>query len=424
MRGVVASTAVTWEDAPRGADPTAKNAQIASLTGLRGFASLMVVLIHVSFFSEYPWLGIPDYGPVSLFVLSGFLLYRPWARWTLRTGRRPSVRTFAYRRLARIFPAYLVVLIAVTAIHPPARPEGLGQWLRAASLTWIYQAGDFRTSMQHTWSLGTELSWYVALPVFGLLIAALARRMTTHRAARVIVGLLACSVPISIAWRWWVDAEDLGRYFTYSYWLPGFLFCFAGGALVAHASEARHAGLASLPRLRQAAADPWALPVLALAFALVGTSSLGGPPGIDVPITLSQHLVRAACATLVAVILLVGAVMGPPTSPLNRILGLRWMTAVGRWSYGIYLWHLPLIAVLEPAVDFPSGALGLVTRLALILAIAVPLSAATYDWVERPAIAWSRRLFQPRAASAATASTTTQPASPAPAAQRRDPAGE
>jgi peptidoglycan/LPS O-acetylase OafA/YrhL len=144
---VVASTAVTEEDAPRGVDPTAKIAQIASLTGLRGFAALMVVVLHVAVLTDYPWLGIPDYGPVSLFVLSGFLLFRPWARWALRTGTRPSVRTFAYRRVTRIFPAYLVVLLVVTLVYPPARPDGIGQWLRAMTLTWIYQSGDFRAAL-------------------------------------------------------------------------------------------------------------------------------------------------------------------------------------------------------------------------------------------------------------------------------------
>ncbi len=429
MRCVVASTAVTWEDAPRGVDESIKSAQIASLTGLRGFAALMVVLIHVSVLTEYSWLGIPDYGPVSLFVLSGFLLYRPWARWALGTAVRPSVRTFAFRRVARIFPAYLVVLFLVTLVHPPARPDGIAHWLRTVSLTWIYHRGDWRASMQHTWSLGTELSWYVVLPIIGLLVGVLARRRSPRAAFWSSATILACALPISFTWRWWVDTEDLGRLFTYSYWLPGYLFCFAGGALVAHAVEANRAGVASLPRLRRTASDPWAVLVLALAFALLGTSALGVPNDFSEAIGLEAHLLRASCATLVALTLLVGAVLGPPRSPLNRALGTRAMTALGRWSYGIYLWHLPVIAILAPEVSFPAGPVGLVWRLTLTLAIAVPLSAATYAWVERPTIAWSRGFFQPRdrektEPSTASASTAAQPTSPEPTAHRSDRAAE
>ena len=383
---------MTWEDAPPGASASAKRAQIASLTGLRGLSALLVLVIHVSVLTEYPWLGIPDYGPVSLFVLSGFLLYRPWARWGMGTADRPSTRLFALRRLFRIFPAYLVMLVVVALVYPPARPEGFGEWFRAVTLTWIYHEGDFRSATQQTWSLGTELSWYVALPVMGAVTALLAQRLAPRRGWWLTVALLATSLPVSAGWRWWVHAEELGRTFTYSYWLPGFLFCFACGAMVAHLVEGRRAGLVSLPRLRRVAADPWALPLLALAIALLGTSPLGGPPGLTGTVSLSEHHVRAACATLVATTLLVAALWGPHTSPLNRLLCTRWFGAVGRWSYGIYLWHLPVIVMLNDDFGWRSGAGGFVLWLATILAISIPLGALSWAWVERPAIARSKRV--------------------------------
>jgi peptidoglycan/LPS O-acetylase OafA/YrhL len=420
---VVASTAVTWEDAPRGADPTAKSAQIASLTGLRGFAALMVVLIHVSIRTEYPWLGVPEYGPVSLFVLSGFLLYRPWARWGMGTAELPSVRTFAVRRVIRLFPAYLVVFLAVAIVYPGVRPDDPLGWLRMLTLTWIYQTGDLPLALLQTWSLGTELSWYVALPVMAGITGVLARRLSPRRGFWLTTVMLASAVPISAAWRWWVETADLSVYTMQTSWLPGYLFCFAGGAMVAHLVESYRYGVIPLLRLRRFASDPWALLVVALAAALLGTSPLGGPSGFLAPVGFAEHQVRVATAALVAIILLVAAVLGPMGSPLNRLLRTRWFNAVGRWSYGLYLWHVPIIVIVEPEIDFPSGPLGLLSRLGLVLAISLPLSAATYDWVERPTIAWSRRLFQPRETSAAKATTATQPTSPTPAAQRSDSAG-
>lgn len=410
---------MTWEDAPVGGTAAAKTAQIASLTGLRGFAALMVVLIHVTVLTEYSWLGLPDYGPVSLFVLSGFLLYRPWARWGLRVDERPSVRAFAYRRVTRIFPAYLVVLFVVCAVYPPVRPEGMGQWLRAVTLTWIYQPGDFKPALQQTWSLATELSWYVALPVMGGAGALLARHLSQRRGFWTTTALLLTAVPISVAWRWWVDNEDLGRLFTYSYWLPGFLACFASGALVAHAVEGSRAGVVDLDRVRRVAADPWALVVLAVAVALLGTSRLGGANGFQTPISFGEHLVRATCATLVAVTLLVAAVLGPHSTPLNQALSSRWFQAIGRWSYGIFLWHLPLIVILDRDVSFPAGPMGLLWRLVLTLGLAIPLGAATYAWVERPTLAWSRRRVSSGRATAIP-STSNQPSTPTPAPSRSD----
>lgn len=420
---MAASTAVTAEDVPRDAPRAERSAQIASLTGLRGVSALMVVLIHVSVLTAYPWLGIPDYGPVSLFVLSGFLLYRPWARYALRRGPRPDVREFALRRVVRIFPAYLVVLLVVTSVYAPARPQGLGQWLRAATLTWIYQTGDFRAALQQTWSLGTELSWYVALPVMGVVGAAMARRAPPRRACALLAGLLLTAVPISVAWRWWVDVEELGRFFTYSYWLPGYLACFATGALVAVLDEGRRGGHLQLRRLHALSTDSWALLVLVASVALLGTSAWGGADGYATPISLGEHLLRAACATGVAALLLVGAVLGPARTPLNRALGSRWLQATGRWSYGIYLWHLPLIVVIDRDVAFGGGPAGLVWRLLLTLALAVPLGAATYAWVERPTLDWSRRRLvrAGRTPASATATTPSQPSSPSPRPSRSEP---
>lgn len=408
---------MTWEDTPRDEPAARRAAEIAGLTGLRGFAALMVVLIHTSVLTEYDWLGIPEYGPVSLFVLSGFLLYRPWARWGMRLASAPSVPDFARRRLARIFPAYLAVLAAVVLIYPTDRPDGLGDWIRAATLTWIYVPDDLRLSLFQTWSLGTELSWYAALPVMAGATALLARRLPVRRGFGVTTALLCLALPISAGWRWWVHTEDKEQYFTYSFWLPAFLFCFAGGALVAHFAEGERAGVVSLPRFRRFTADRWALPVLALTVALIGTSSFGGPPGFD-PVSYAEHQVRSLCATAVAVILLAGVVLAPTTAPLTRLLSVRWFVAIGRWSYGIYLWHLPVIVILERDITFPEGPVGLVWRLLWVIVISIPLGAATYAWVERPAIAWSRRGW--RRDRHASASTTSQPSTAGPTASRSE----
>jgi peptidoglycan/LPS O-acetylase OafA/YrhL len=415
---------VTWDDAPPGATASAKRAQIASLTGLRGFAALEVLLIHVAVRTEYSWLGIPDYGPVSLFVLSGFLLYRPWARWGLRAGERPSVRTFAYRRLFRIFPAYLVVLFVVALVYPASRPADPAQWLRAMTLTWIYSERDLPVALLQTWSLCTEVAWYVALPVLGVATAVLARGMPPRRGFWVSAGMLSLAVPISAGWRWWVHVADLGPFDKHGTWLPGYLFCLAGGALVAHLLEGYRHGIISSPWLRRVAADPWALPLLALAVVLVGTSPLGGAGGFPEPVSFAQLQVRVVCATVAALTLLTTAVLGPQDSPLNRILGTRVANAVGRWSYGIFLWHVPVIVILERDVAFGDGLSGLAWRLLVTLVISVPLGAATYAWVERPTIRWSRRRFEGTPPVRATAAVSSHATAPSPVAVRSDAAGE
>lgn len=371
--------------APREASRTA---QISALTGLRGFAALVVVLIHTAGRTEYYWLGIPEYGPVSLFVLSGFLLYRPWARWSLKAGPRPGVATFAKRRITRIFPPYLLVFLCVVAVMPAARPSGSRGWLASLSLTNIYVQGSFTSPFLHTWSLGTELSWYVALPVFGVVTAAVARRLGVRVGVWVAAGMIALALPATIAWRAWIHASEYEGY-TRPFWLPGYLVCFGAGALVAHLVEARRAGVIQLTHLRRAAADHWVLPVIALVVLLLGTSTLSGPD-FWLDWTYRDHQVRFAVAVMLAVTLLMIAVFGNPGSPVHRALTTRASVAVGRWSYGIYLWHLPIIWILVRYLAIPEGPGGLVIWLLLVLGISIPLAAATFAWIERPLLAWAR----------------------------------
>jgi peptidoglycan/LPS O-acetylase OafA/YrhL len=95
---------------------------------------------------------------------------------------------------------------------------------------------------------------------------------------------------------------------------------------------------------------------------------------------------------VVAVTLLVIVVLGGRNSPLSRLLSTRGFVAIGRWSYGIFLWHFPLLVILQDDISYPDGPAGLAFRLLWILVLTIPLAAATYAWVEHPAILWSQRL--------------------------------
>ena len=257
-------------------------------------------------------------------------------------------------------------------------------------MTNIYGPHGSRPGLEQTWSLGTELSWYLALPVMGLITGLLARRLRMARGWWLTAGFLLLSVPLTAAWRWWVHVEDLGSGFTYSFWLPGFLVCFAGGALVAHIVVGGATGVAPWRRLRSLASRRWFLVIFAAIVALIGSSSLGGPD-LYTPSTFRERQIRFVCATVVAVTLLVVVVLGRPDSPLSRLFSTRGFNAIGRWSYGIYLWHLPVIVILQDDFTRRTGPGGFVLWLSVVLAASIALGAATYTWVERPAIAWSKR---------------------------------
>lgn len=388
---MAASSSIEVEE-PAGRSSGEKIAEVDSLTGLRGFAALVVIAVHASGRTDFPEFGIHGYGPVSLFVLSGFLLYRPWSRWALGAGTRPDVRTFARRRLLRIFPAYLVVMLAFAVMFPASQPNGWDGWLRALTLTGTLAPDGLRPGLEQTWSLGTELTWYVALPFLGLLAGLVARRLDGRRAFWAVVGLLALSLPVTILWRIWVaaNADTLAEKFTWNFWLPGFLVCFAAGAATAHFLEGERSGLVDLSRIRGWFDHTWLAVVLMVVAAAIGTSPLGGPVEY-VPASFSERSIRFAAATTLAVLLLLACALSRSNSLLVRFMSTRPMVATGRWSYGMYLWHLPVIELIEDDFVHRTGIGGFFLWMGTIFLVTIPLGAATYAWVEKPAIAWSKR---------------------------------
>ena len=389
---MVASSATEVEGPPVDPASLRKAVQVDSLTGLRGFAALVVVSVHASGRTDFPEFGIHGYGPVSLFVLSGFLLYRPYSRWALGRAGSPALRPFVRRRLLRIFPAYLVVMVAFLVMYPASQPNGWDGWLRAFTLTGTLAGDGLRPGLEQTWSLGTELSWYVALPVLGLIAGLIGRRLTGRRSFYAVVGLLALSLPVTIAWRLFVqnEADSLSEKFTWSFWLPGFLICFAAGAAVAHFVEGERAGLIDMARGRRWFSRTWVTVPLMIVIAAIGISPLGGPVEYA-PADFVERQVRFGCATLLAVLLLLACILGKPESIVVRFMSTRFMVAMGRWSYGIYLWHLPVIVLLAEDFTHRTGVGGFLLWMTTIFAVTVPLGAATFAWVERPAIDFSKR---------------------------------
>lgn len=378
----------------RGRPDVTRRSHIAALTGLRGFAALVVLISHCAGVSAYPWLGFPTYGPIALFVLSGYLLFQPWSRWYLGMGPRPSVRDFVRRRSWRILPPYLALVALLWVLLPPSRPTSWQGLLRTVTLTHIYVPGDLRTGLHHTWSLGTEASWYVVLPITAALVG-LALRSGRLTPGAAVAGLVVSMLVLTAGWRLVAyQTDDAAARIVFPMLFPSFAICFFAGAALSHlhthdtGRQTRTRIMSSLSRF------PALTLVVSLGAGLVGASKLGGPWGF-VESTLSESSLRAASMLLMALLLLGGVVSSSGRNVYTGIFGNRPAVAVGRWSYGIYLWHFPVLTVLLREMGIPDSGLELISLIALTMAISVPLGAVTYAFIERPAIAHSKRNTSP-----------------------------
>ena len=167
--------------------------RVASLTGVRALAALLVVATHAAYTTgkyTHGYVGLlysrMEIGVPIFFALSGFLLFGPWVRAAVAGSAGPSLRRYAWHRVRRIMPAYAVTVLAAYLIYHfrDGGPNPGHTWmglLRNLTLTQIYTDGymfsHIHQGLTQMWSLAVEVSFYVALPVLAfLLLVMLCRR--------------------------------------------------------------------------------------------------------------------------------------------------------------------------------------------------------------------------------------------------------
>jgi peptidoglycan/LPS O-acetylase OafA/YrhL len=357
--------------------PTARR---VGLDGLRGIAALSVLSFHVWLYArpnppatnvtgaiDWTWSCL-RWGLVLFFVLTGFLLYRPWLD-ARKKGTSPRLETYVRRRAARILPAYYLALVGSIALRWGAGGVPGVRLPSAATLpTFFVFAQNFSDQSLLTldppmWTLAVEVTFYLLLPVFGFL--ALRRRDWPKTAVPAL--LLA----VGLAWSWGVAA--LGGSLPLTKILPEMLPFFAAGMLAAALVHDRVVSARGARLLLAGAIAGLAVQVVTqlLAPSVAGT-------------VLHELPLAAAFAAIVTL----GASDRCPSW-----LCWRPLTAVGTVSYGVYLWNVPVLWALRS-----DNLLPLSPPTALPVVAVASLGIATLSWmlVEKPVMAWSRRR-EPRA---------------------------
>lgn len=340
------------------------------IQALRAVAVLGVVLYHL-----WPTRLSGGYVGVDVFfVVSGYLITDHLLREVGRSGRPRLVRFWA-RRARRLLPASFLA-IAVTAVAvwawvPQNRWPQFGRELWTSTLyvqNWelARQAVDYmalsnvKSPTQHFWSLGVEEQFYLVWPVLIALVVLLATRL--RRDPVVAIGLaLALVVVVSLIHSIDLTASDPGRaYFvtTTRAWE------FAAGGLLAWA--VRRGFLRAL-RAGAATVLSWA-GAAAVLVAMLTFDDLTPFPGYTAALPVVGTLAVIAA----------GAPRGrlSPT-PLMRLRPVQFM---GDVSYGVYLWHWPLIILLPYAT---SHDLTRNERLGILL-VSFALGWASKTFVEDP----------------------------------------
>lgn len=354
--------------------------------GLRAIAALSVLLFHAATISGNTRVGPGrdyflhlDVGVAVFFVLSGFLLYRPFVLAHLGAAPDPSVWRYLRRRALRIFPAYWLALTVTAFVIHDARIANVFDGIVFYGLLQIYSGRHAFGGLVQAWSLCTELSFYVFLPVYASAVGRLAagrRALAVERLG--LVGLYA----VSVVFRLYLLESD--AHIGYA-WLPAYLDMFALGMGLAVASVTAEVHPGRRPGvIARTLGGPPALLWGAAAILFWTLAQLHLPQGFD-PITTAQYMERQLLAGLIALLLVSPAVFEPHGGgSVRRLLRSRPLTVLGAISYGIFLWHLTWLDEASRAAATAAHPATLRDILPIALVATIATAAASYVALERP----------------------------------------
>jgi peptidoglycan/LPS O-acetylase OafA/YrhL len=331
---------------------------IRGIDGLRAIAVMAVIVFHASPTSlRGGFIGVDIF-----FVISGFIITTTY--FAALRDNRISLRHFFMKRVRRLAPIYLVVLVVTTiasyAILTPIHLKHFAESLIAQpfylqNIVFWHHGDYFEQALSkpllHTWSLAVEEQFYLTYAIL-ILVVRRAPKLTIPLLLTATVGSLALGYALST-----VSPK------TAFYWLPPRMWQMAIGVLAALLT-ARLTTASSRASWRHAL-----YPALALViWAIVGFDERARFPGMQ--------SIAACVGTAVALV----SVTSTEAGPMLRVLTNPLVVHVGKLSYSLYLWHWPIIALASTYAERslrPAEAL-----VAIIATFAV--SQLGYGYIERP----------------------------------------
>jgi peptidoglycan/LPS O-acetylase OafA/YrhL len=376
-----------------------QNFRFPLIDSIRAIALVAVIAAHASFFmarggsTSLSHLHF-DFSVRVFFMISAFLLYRPWVRARLAGYEKPSTKAFAWRRFLRIMPSYWVALTVISlwlgysyvfTFH--------GIWTYYLLLQ-IYQPGWIVGGLVQAWSNSVEVSFYALVPICGFLMS---RVRGSSMRVKLRQELIGCALLFAIGFVYKVVVTSTGAIeggdgLPFQLNLLTFLDDFAIGMALG-AVSAYYEGRTDLPRplrlLDRYPSIPWGVGLLVLAATSAAVGLFGRvAQNISGPEYMERHYLLA----IIAVGLLLPAMFGDHTRGLvRRFLGWRVLGFMGMVSYSCYLWHFAVLIQLE-RWGFAKVAAKTGQWIWFVAGLAGGLLLATISWyvLEKPVLSLKR----------------------------------
>lgn len=343
---------------------------VPALDGIRALSVCAVIAYHANLsFVPGGFLGVEVF-----FVISGFLITRLLLEEHVATGR-VSLRGFWMRRARRLMPALVTMLVVMLAgvsfVWNGAAPEFrrdvipsllyVSNWWQIFGVDVPYFGTGSLPVLRHLWSLAVEEQWYVLWPL--VFVACIGRKKVRRIALGVGATIASLAIMAITALMFVPDDETrtnllyLGTHTRSS----GILIGAAFALLWSPRNESKPTS-----RLTNGSITILALVALAVIGFLSATLRVEGP-------TLYRG---GLAATSLATVVVIAAVVRTTPGLVGEILSIPILVAIGKRSYGLYLWHWPTFVVLQARES--------VERLLVACAVTVVINEVTYRFVELP----------------------------------------
>ncbi|WP_040949160.1 acyltransferase family protein [Gorillibacterium massiliense] len=352
-------------------DPLKENRRyMTGLDGLRAIAVLAVIAYHLNL----KWAPGGLLGVGIFFTLSGYLITDLMIAEKQDTGRI-DLKQFWFRRARRLLPAMFVMLavvcvvVALTGIRQPslhgdawAAAGYISNWWLIFHKVSYFESFGPPSPLGHLWSLAVEEQFYLLWPLLLALLLRISKRRGILFSLTLAIAALSALAMLFL----YTPGEDPSRVY-YGTDTRAFGLLIGAALAVLWPSRKLRANISAKSRR------------------MLDTAGIGGLLAIFYMIWQTDQygagLYKGGLVLLSAATAMVVAVLAHPASQLGKLMGSKPLRWLGARSYGIYLWHFPIIVLTSPEVNTNGFDL---TRCLLQIAASVSLAAISYKYIEDP----------------------------------------
>ena len=363
----------------------------SALDSLRGLSTILIVVYHISFVSGYTvahanssgaYIDRLNIGVAIFFVLSGFLIFRPFAHSLIHGSPLPKTRNYYLKRAARILPGYWLALFVLAGLDALTIVNTSG-FIRNVFIVHSFTEHNVFTGIRQAWTLAIEMSFYVVVPAFAFVFV----RQTKRRDGPVSVSSLLKALSVlflsAYVFRLFIHQTDFWFLKTAHIWLPSHVDTLALGMGLAVLVEAPTSS-ETLSKVRIFIANHTGAFVLVSVFVWLMSANINMAIGLnksEFHIELLGHFLYG-----MASVLLVAPFCVDSQSLLVKAMSLRLFTWLGTISYGIYLWHMAFLGgnFAEKYMPYTENDGQVLLRFLVVLPASIAIASLSYYVIERP----------------------------------------